>query len=409
MIISEYAIERQLVNSFIKYTFTNAMSIEGKTTRLFIWGYEILLPDGKGQYNSGILDLFGTDEDGEVWLIEAKLISNKEWNSEIWNEQLGLYAKSLQKRTEQEIVLGARRYIMKESAGTFFLDFIPNNTKSLSEAFQHWALLLGHGHDKGKDLYESTLSKIKSGNFIQCVLSDSFGYEIWTNRPKFDEVSRAYITFQNESAHVTIEKNASSNLKGENDSWSHETWKSFMKQKNEIKPTPDKIPLLLADSVIPTYEKILSNMNQIGWNGKYASNQKAFRFDLPTKYDADIRIHIGWIDADGQQDIQFRTPYQFGLKFNIDFRHFKKHPDINVWEKGYQLAKELAETARYNIRGREFAILDPYWTAEKVWKLKWDGEMYRFISQTNRDYIGLEEEQADLESSFEFLRKVVVC
>lgn len=112
MIITEYAIEKELVNKFIEYTFNNPIVINGEERRLFIWGHEILLPDGKGDYNSGILDLIGTDETGAVWLIEAKLNSNSEWSSNIWGNQIGLYAKSLQKRSEQEIVLGARRYIV---------------------------------------------------------------------------------------------------------------------------------------------------------------------------------------------------------------------------------------------------------------------------------------------------------
>ncbi|RNF39592.1 hypothetical protein [Planococcus salinus] len=408
MIISEYAIEQELVNRFIKYTSKHPLTIEGKERRLFIWGYEILLVDGKGDYNAGILDLLGTDEDGEVWLIEAKLCNNTEWNSTIWTNQIGLYAKSLQKRTEQELVLGARRYIVKESAGTVFPEFIPANTESLVEAFCHWALFLNKDYSKGLDLYESTFKKIKAGELIQCVLSDQFNEEIWTNRPKEDNFSSAYITFQNNTPHVLFTKNASSVQKEESEYLRYGTWKSFMKQKQEIVPTPDKIPLLLADSVIPTYEQILSFMKELSWNGNCTPNKKAFRFDLPTVHGPGLRIHIGWIDADGQQDIRYRTAYQYGLKFNIDFRHFKRETDAALWEVGYELAKELAKTARYNIRGGEFKILNPYWTAEKVKNLKWDGEMYRFISQTNRDYIGLEEEQRDLENAFQFLRKVIV-
>lgn len=404
--IPKYANEQQLVNSFIQYTFTNSISIAGKERRLFLWGYEVLLLDGKGDYNAGILDLIGTDENGEVWLIEAKLCNNSEWNSKIWENQIGLYAISLKKRTEQEIVLGARRYIVKESAGTVFPPFLPNNTQSLVEAFCQWALSLGENYNKGLNLYESTINKIKSGDFVQCILSDYFNEEIWLNRPKMDKFSRSYITFQHNEAHLLFDKNTIAIPIGEKEYLNYGSWKYFLQKKKQIKPTPDKIPLLLADDIIPTYEYILAALNNLGWNGNFVANQKAFRLDLPTIYGADLRIHIGWIDADGQQDIRYRTPYQYGLKFNIDFRHFKKNEDFSIWETGYRLAKELAETARYNVRGGEFAILSPYWTAEKVKNLKWDGEMYRFISQTNRDYIGLEEEQVDLSNALGFLRKV---
>ncbi|WKA50199.1 hypothetical protein QWY22_15010 [Planococcus liqunii] len=408
MIISEYAIERELVNRFIEYTFTHPLNIEGEERRLFIWGHEILLLDGKGDYKAGILDLLATDEKGEVWLIEAKLCNNKEWTPAIWKSQVGPYAKSLMKRTEQEIALGARRYIVKESAGAVFPQFLPTDTSSLVEAFCHWAVFLGQDRAKGMDLYESTIRKIKSGEFIQCILSDHFNEEIWGNRPKASNSFSAYITFQENKSYTLYDKTETLVEKEERAYLSYGSWKSFMQRKLEIKPTPDKIPLLLADTLIPIYETILSFLDELNWNGNYKANQKGFIFDLPTIYGPKLRIHLGWIDADGQQHIRFRTPYQYGLKFNIDFRYFKREADADLWKAGYGMAAELAKTARYNTRGGEFEILNPYWTAEKVRDLKWDGEMYRFISKSNRDYIGLEEEQQDLENVFKFLRKVIV-
>ncbi|WP_394121415.1 hypothetical protein [Planococcus donghaensis] len=407
MIITEYVIEHQFVNKFIEHTIEYPLLVDGKERRIFIWGHEILLPDGKGDFNSGILDLIGTDELGEVWLIEAKLNSNTEWHSNIWQKQIGLYAASLQKRTEQEIVLGSRRYIEKKSAGTIFPPYIKKETSSLSDAFCQWSTYLNYGDMKGLELYDATMNKIKDGNFIQCVLSNEPGYEIWKNRPNDHAYARSYITFNETETDVLLEQNQFKKAIAGNGHWSHETWDTFMKKKNEIKPTSDKIPLLLADTVIPIYEKIINFFKELGWDGNFHANSKAFRFDLQTIYNIPLRIHIGWIDADGQQNIKYRTPYQFGLKFNIDFRHFKRLPDLEIWELGYALAKELAENARYNIRGGEFLIKDNSWTAEKVKNLKWDGEMYRFVTRSNRDYIGLEEEYKDLMEVFRFLERVI--
>ncbi|EGA90846.1 hypothetical protein GPDM_03090 [Planococcus donghaensis MPA1U2] len=407
MILNEYVIEKQLVNKFIEHTFDYPLLINGKARKIFIWGHEILLPDGKGSSKSGILDLIGTDELGEVWLIEAKLSSNTEWHSNIWQNQLGLYAISLKKRSEQEIVLGSRRYIKKRSTGTVFPPYIISETSSLSDAFCQWASHLNYEGKKGLELYDITMDKIRNGSFIQCVLSNEPGHEIWKNRPKDITNAMSYITFNKDETDVLLEQNRVAIASTGTGHWSHETWETFMKKKNEIKPTTDKIPLLLADSVVPIYEKIIDFFTELGWSGEFHTNKKAFRFDLQTIYNIPLRIHIGWIDADGQQDIKYRTPYQFGLKFNIDFRHFKKDTDIEVWEVGYVLAKELAEKARYNIRGGEFSITDNYWTAEKVKDFKWDGEMYRFITKSNKDYIGLEEEYMDLKEVFQFLNRVI--
>lgn len=196
MILTEYAIESEFINKFIEYTFDHPLLINGEEKRLFIWGREVWLPDGKSSYNSGIIDLIGTDEIGEVWLLEAKLNSNKEWNSNIWKNQIGLYAKALKNRTEQEIVLSARRYIEKKSAGSVFPPFILSGTKSLSDAFCQWVSSLNKDYDDGIMLYESTMQKIKSSEFIHCVLSNEPGFEIWKNRPIDETYARAYITFQ---------------------------------------------------------------------------------------------------------------------------------------------------------------------------------------------------------------------
>lgn len=137
MIPTQYALEREFVNKFIDFTIEHPLLINEEERKLFIWGHEISLPDGKGNYNTGKLDLIGTDEKGEVWLIEAKLNSNSEWNSTIWKNQIEMYANSLQKRTEQEIVLSTKRYLEKKSANAVFPPFL-NGTSSLSEAFCQW-------------------------------------------------------------------------------------------------------------------------------------------------------------------------------------------------------------------------------------------------------------------------------
>lgn len=407
MIITDYALEKELVNEFIEYTFHHPLETNGEKRNIFIWGHEILLQDGKGEHNSGKLDLLGTDDTGEVWLIEAKLNSNKEWTSEIWNKQIGMYAKSLQKRTEQEIVLGAKRYIRKESIGVPFSPFIPDDIESLADAFCQWALQIRKNNDDGKLLYETTLRKIKNGELIHCVLSNEVGVEIWRNRPEDDLIVRSYITFDRVHADILLERNKIVYSNTGEVEYSRGTFQSYTQERNSIEPTTDKIPLLLEKNVIPIYEKIISFLLDLGWDGKYVPNTKGFRFDMNTVYGVPLRIHLGWIDADGQQHVEFRKAYSFGLKFNIDFRFFKRHKEMEKWKIGYSLGQELAQKANYHNRGNEFSILDSKWTAEKTKGLKWDGEMIRYIDQRNRDYIGLIEEQNDLEEVFVFLKKVI--
>lgn len=126
---------------------------------------------------------------------------------------------------------------------------------------------------------------------------------------------------------------------------------------------------------------------------------------MPTKYGIDIRIHIGWVDADGSLDIAYRTLHHFGLKFNIDFRFMEKHLDL--YETCKELINELIEEASYNIRGKRAGIRDVHELSDLEFE-KWDGEMFRRKDHENRDYIGRAEEAKDLAAVLEVLKKVVV-
>lgn len=142
----------------------------------------------------------------------------------------------------------------------------------------------------------------------------------------------------------------------------------------------------------------------MSWDGRTHSNTKAFIIDLPTKYNVDIRVHLGWVDADGSLDIKYRTPYSYGLKFNIDFRHFKQTDDLK--QLYHSLPKRLAKLARYNGRAaaNELNIRDLYDYEYD----SWDGEMYRMVNRYNRDYVGREEELKDLEGAIGFLKDIVI-
>lgn len=404
MIISIYPNERQLVNAFMEYTFSNPIALNnGETRKLFIWGNEIWLPDGKSRNRSGILDVIGTDEKGDVWLIEAKLCSNPELNENIWREQLDPYRLSLSKRSEDEIVMGARRYLIKANANSVFPPFINDSVEGLYDGFKQWCAHWGFSEEKAKWLYDGTIQNIMKGNVVACVLADVLDEQVWEKREStFTHGSFAYIVFQPSKMMVLLDSREPM-IKTKDANLSRGTWAELIKKKKEVKPTPDTVELYLSKDVIDTYSKIREFLLELGWDKSFRSNQKAFIIDLPTKYGVDIRIHIGWVDADGSMDIHYRTVRNFGLKFNIDFRHFKKDPTKK--ELCYRLAKRLAMEARYNGRGTAKVLNQRDLTDDEF--EKWDGEMYRMVDKYNRDYIGREEEAKDLEAVFRFLKDIV--
>ncbi|QTD40822.1 hypothetical protein [Sporosarcina sp. Te-1] len=400
-------VKRQVLNKFLIHTFTQPLVIQGIERRIFIWGHEVVLPIKNGKYTRDSLDLIGTDETGDVWLIVYRRNDASNAHSTIsWN-QLNAYANTLRKWTEPELVLSARRYLLRESSGLGFPPFLPHATSGLSDAFGQWAMTLGKKYVEGLALYEMTMQKIKNKEAIQCVLTDQENQTIWNHRPSDTVTCRSLITFSNEKAEIVMDGPTRDDLDIITGHWKHGSWTSSTEHPGHMKPSPERIPFLLADSVIPTYHAILSFMQEIGWDGTYTANQRAFRIDLPTIHGTPVRIHIGWVNTEEQNDIPFRTPHQLGLKFNIDFKHFIHGKDKELWEAGYALAKQLAARARYHNKGTEFSILDPSWTIEQVRATRWEGEMNRYVHDKNRNYIGLPEEQQDLAEVFRFLREVV--
>lgn len=404
MYLSAYALEKELVDVFLNYTIQQPLLINRRYVRFFVWGYEMYMRDGRGN-NAGTLDLLATDETGEVWLIEAKLCTNAEWNELIWQNQISLYRQGLMTKTELDIALMSRRFLKQQGSSKTYAPFLNREIQGLSEAFEKWALTLGKDLDFGRHLYEQTLQKLQSGDIMETVLSDKANPMIWDSRPK-DHYGSAYFVLANEQWQAISERTKDPVTKQEM-TFSHKTWAEFWQDRQQVKPTFETVPQLLASNVVPIYEKIIDRLKQLGWNGNVSNiNKKAYAIDLMTTLGKPLRIHLGWPDSDGQIAIKYRKPYSYGLKFNIDFRFFKKvdESEFEIWEKGFELVKELHQTANYSYRGKNPIFND---SALAVYQLKWDGEMMRKIDQYNRDYVGREDELADLENALQFLEKYI--
>lgn len=405
MVLSLFANEEQLVNEFVSYTHTNALTLSnGERRKLFVWGNEIWLQDGKGGNRAGILDLLATDETGEVWLIEAKLCSNPELCSKIWHSQIELYRKSLMKQSEDSIVLASRQYLLGLKNGVILFSYLQKDTQNLFEAFQQWVLYNGLPLENAEKLYNGTLQKLKSGELIATVLADVYSPEVWETRSSsLLNGGYAYIVHNRDDTCAFFDC-LHLGISYETAEFAKEKWSQLIRKKYEIVPRPDTIGLYLADPIVGTYNEIVTSLRELGWDGKGKSNKKAFIFDLPTIYEENIRVHIGWVDADGSLDISYRTLHHFGLKFNIDFRFMKRNP--GTLEVCKVLINEMITKANYSIRGSNISVRNVHDLSDSDFN-KWDGEMYRRRDAQNRDYIGRAEEGVDCKAVLGILRSIV--
>lgn len=396
-----FANEMDLVDQFVHFTKHHQIEFpEGKEGYLFIWARELHVLGGGRRKHQGRIDVMGTDEFGRVWLIEAKLQSNPELHPGIWREQVLTYREALAQRETEEIIMRSRRFLRSTKEYT-----------SLYQAFVEWTASIGRDESFAQHLYQQTFFQIQNQEVVSAVLSDSFQEEVLRGHPA-DGYPYGYLVFPSHTLETAVHTFMTSHQQTKEHIWefyaSMEDWSSLLRKKEEVKPTPENVEIYLTNKVSEIFRKCLQNLYDLGWTGdkgSYHVNKKAFRLDLPTLHGADIRIHLGWVDADAQLPIEHRLPGEYGLKFNIDFRHFKHSQNKDVYDTGYQLARRLAMEANYVERTKYKAIRDRDLTDGE--KNQWDWEMQRWVSEQNRDYTGQEGEVKDLEAAWKFLKEII--
>lgn len=408
MILCDHINEKQLVSKFIEETKRHPINVNGQLKNWFIWGAEIWLPEGGCDGFSGALDIIATDEDGYVWLIEAKLRTNPELSPEIWKRQLLPYRRGLARLSADTVNRRSRRYLINQGEIELVRSDVGKVYRHLFDAFCEWAKSLGFGSERAKQLYNDTLQAVQDENVICTVLADIFSMDVWLARPQ-DGKPYSYIYTENNSNGFDIRlvleyPNSIQKQVVEDYSETVREWADLARHKQAVKPTPQTVELYLTNESAAYYRECIQHLITYGWNGKFHSNSKAFTVDMPTIYGPSIRIHLGWVDFDARVPMKNRLPGELGLKFNIDFRHFNKSGERKI---GYELARKLAKEAHYNGRGKGLFLQKRDLTEDE--QESWDWEMYRYINPFDRDYLGNPQEKKDFEAAWVFLSKVLLA
>lgn len=404
MILCDYINEQGLVRRFIEETMRSPIVVDGEQHHWFVWGAEIWLPEGGSDGFSGSLDLIATDDIGRVWLVEAKLRTNPELSPEIWGRQLLPYRFGLSRLSPDVVNRRSRRFLLNQ--GAIKTGISSQEFRHLYDAFISWAEESRLGLHAAKELYNKTLQSIKDETVICTVLADTYSRDVWQAKPQ-DGKPYAYIFANSETSAFEINVvydggKASSPEVSQDFVASVREWEELSRNKQEVKPTPQSVEIYLTNEAAVYYRECINRLKAIGWNGKFHSNSKAFITDLPTTYGLPIRLHLGWVDFDARVPMKNRLPGELGLKFNIDFRHFKHSPQR---EQGYSLARQLASEANYNGRGKGLNIRKRDLTEEE--KESWDWEMYRYNNPSDRDYLGSLGEEEDFEAAWAFLSEII--
>ncbi|QXP86379.1 hypothetical protein [Methylococcus capsulatus] len=314
-----YANEEQYHQWFIDNI--TEWTINQKTSRLLIIGHEISLFGGSVKGGLGSADLLAVDEDGLLWLIEAKISSSAEFGT-VWN-QLLRYRDSMQRNNKWPAL---ERQMLKFLCRKEKVE--PHNTtidkpKSLKKTISTWLAYIGRTDIDANTFYNNISEQMRNGTFGLVVLADS---DVQIAREKADKYEhggpKAYLVAQpDHSGHI---------LKCVY--YSHAGQSIFRPQertefydRSYCKCTEYNLKEFLAPQLRSLVDEVIyPNLHILSWNGRpHLIRNKSIAIALNFKSGEGetipVRIiDVGWSDADASRvSSTNRVPGTYGLKVNF--------------------------------------------------------------------------------------------
>jgi hypothetical protein len=300
------------------------------------------------------LDLLATDDNGRVWLIEAKHSLNPELRADVWEAQVLNYRKTLTQLNPDQIVLWSCRYLTGKCFGSEPPRFISQNCDSLLKAFEEWLEYLGRENirEEAYQLYNKSLNDIKKGDVVSAVLTDVYKEEVWAGKPS-DGKEYAYFVSSGTGENIKIQVlHDFKHIKEETkENVIPKTWGELINEKRAEKPTPCSVRDVLSNEAMELYDYLLERIYNLGWDGSPCGyNNKSYVVLLPSIYGPGIRIQMGLVDYDAKShSMKTKLPGQAGFKCDIDLVEFKHNKEFN--KIGLEIAKKLALKACYVGKG----------------------------------------------------------
>ncbi|MFY0544978.1 hypothetical protein [Brevibacillus sp. H7] len=409
IILDEYAGERHLVYEFVNHVHRQPLVVNDQPIHLFIWGYELWMPEGGKQGGAGIIDLMATDDQGRTWLIEAKHSLNFELRPEIWEYQVLNYRKTLPFLPVEKILLKTHKYLTGTPA-EITPPFLQGGCESLLDAFIKWQARLGvdEHEQRAHQLYERTLNNVRQERVISTILADVFRQEVWEARPT-DGHAYAYLVSTGVGNDYKAELLLTEPVHPETGiqmQVTSPTWAELWEQQkqNQQLPTPDVIRSLLSESAVKLFDDCLENMKSFGWNGEYSLNSKSFVVRIPTVYGKNLKLQMGLVDYDARGlTLQEKLPGHAGFKFDIDLSEFRTDPRSQ--DVALSIALRFIQEAGYRARGAGQRLgtreLSEKERNKWSWILHHDGEAWR-------DFTGRQVDHQHLLQVWTILQEIII-
>jgi hypothetical protein len=406
----QYAGEKHLVEEFMNYVQHKPFYFTDQTpVFLFIWGYELWMPNGGRHGTAGIIDMLGTDSIGQTWLIEAKHSLNPELETGLWQAQILNYIEVLSTLPLEEIVLQSHRYLTGNSQSMKMPEFITDNCSGLLEAYEQWqkSLNVQNYKETALQLFRKTFNNIKAKNIFCTVLADEFRSDIWENRP-IHNFHCGYISCNGVKEQFNVQVNTDMGpislgevikLEGIENSW------TTIRENRLIHPSPGVIRSLIRDDCYEMYDFLLEALKSLGWNGEsFEEKSKSYVITLSTSTSTNIKVMIGLVDYDAScHSIQDKLAGGAGFKCDIDFTDFKRSPVH--WKSIEPVITKIIHNAGYRGRGKA-KPLGARPLTEKELSI-WDGKITHQPKEKWRDFTGRSGDFEHLKTMLEIVSKAI--
>lgn len=137
----------------------------------FVWGHELDLHDAGRNGGNGSADLLIADEEGMVWLAEAKFFQTTERGDFVWGNQLRRYKQSIESMDWADILQYAAKFIRgcEKTKPAFVL---PESVRTFTGILAYWQQLIGRQLVDPAELNARIASHIANGTYGLMVLTD---------------------------------------------------------------------------------------------------------------------------------------------------------------------------------------------------------------------------------------------
>ena len=151
---------------------------------LLAWGHELDLHDAGRGGGDGAADILTVDEEGMVWLIEAKFGNTSERGKFVWGSQLRRYKGAIARMKWQDILPYSARFLRGLEKVKPSINF-PTKVQTFSNILELWQNSIGKQSVEPNVLNDMVAVALESGKYGLMIMTDFYDKSYVTHGETF--------------------------------------------------------------------------------------------------------------------------------------------------------------------------------------------------------------------------------